>query len=62
MPAVVDRETCDGCVGRERQECVFTCPYEAFDMIEGKAFVDREKCDDCKICVEVCPVRAIRME
>jgi NAD-dependent dihydropyrimidine dehydrogenase PreA subunit len=24
--------------------------------------VDKDKCDECKICIEVCPVRAIVLE
>ncbi len=62
MPAVVDRKTCDACATRERQECVFVCPYDAIGMVGGKASVDREKCDDCKLCVETCPIGAIALE
>lgn len=62
MPAVVNRETCDGCARRKRQECIFACPYDAITLIDGKAFVDRETCDDCKICIDVCPVEAITLE
>lgn len=62
MPAVVNRVTCNGCAGLERQECIFNCPYDAIGLVEGKAFVNKEVCDDCKICIEVCPVNAIALE
>jgi Fe-S-cluster-containing hydrogenase component 2 len=62
MPAVVNRDVCNGCAGRERQECIFNCPYDAIASVDGKAFVDKEACDDCKICIEVCPVCAIALE
>ncbi len=62
MPAVVNIGACNACVGRERQECVFNCPYDAIALLDWKAFVDKNKCDDCKICVEVCPVNAIGLE
>jgi len=62
MPAVVNRNVCDGCAGRERQECIFNCPYDAIALVDGKAFVDGDKCDECKICIEVCPVAAIVLE
>lgn len=62
MPAVVNMDICDGCAGRERQECIFNCPYDAIALVDGKAVVDKDKCDECKICIEVCPVRAIVLE
>lgn len=62
MPAVVNRDTCNGCVDLERQECIFNCPYNAIALVDWKALVDKDICDDCKICIEVCPVRAIGLE
>ncbi len=62
MPAAVDRDKCTGCAGRERIECVFNCPYEAISMEGGGAVVNSERCDDCKICVDSCPVAAIHHE
>ncbi len=62
MPAVVNRSACNGCVGLERQECIFNCPYNAISLVDGKALVDKRICDDCKICIEACPVRAVGLE
>lgn len=59
MPAVVNRDICNACEGLERQECIFSCPYEGIVLVEGKAFVDDDACQDCKLCIEVCPVQAI---
>jgi Fe-S-cluster-containing hydrogenase component 2 len=62
MPAVVNKDTCNGCEGLERQECIHNCPYDAILLVDGKAVVDKDKCDECKICIEVCPVKAIVLE
>ncbi|MEW6440278.1 MAG: 4Fe-4S binding protein [bacterium] len=59
MPASVSREKCTGCSGRDRKECVHVCAYEAITAQDGKAVVDEAKCDDCRMCVEACPVQAI---
>jgi ferredoxin len=62
MPAAVDREACNGCAGRGRQECVFACPCDAIALVGGRASIDRDACDDCKACVESCPVGAIAQD
>jgi Fe-S-cluster-containing hydrogenase component 2 len=62
MPAVVNRDTCNACGGNKRRECIFNCPYDAIALLDRKAFVDKYRCDDCKICIEACPVGAIGLE
>ncbi len=57
MPAIVDKEKCDGC-----ESCVEECPSEAIKMVDDKAVVDADLCVDCGVCVDACPVEAITME
>ena len=56
MPAVIDKEKCNGC-----ETCVKTCPTEAIAMDDGKAKVS-DACVDCGQCVDACPVQAIEMK
>ena len=35
--------------------CAVVCPFEAIDMANGIAIVDKEKCTACGACVPVCP-------
>jgi uncharacterized protein len=59
MPAVVDKDKCNACCDKDRMECVFNCPYDAFSLVNGKSQVDPDLCDDCKLCIDVCPQHAI---
>ena len=56
MPAVVDREKCDGCGA-----CVEVCPVEAISM-NDVAEVNAEECVECEQCVDECPNQAISMQ
>jgi ferredoxin len=56
MPAVVDKEKCDGC-----QTCVEICPTEAIKVEDEIAVVNEEECTDCGTCVEECPNEAISL-
>jgi len=53
MPIIVNTEKCSGC-----QECLASCPFDAIEIKEGKAFVN-EYCQYCMNCVNVCPEGAI---
>ncbi|MGB9715529.1 MAG: FAD-binding protein [Thermodesulfovibrionales bacterium] len=53
MPVVVNLNKCKGC-----EECLASCPYDAIEMREGKAFIN-EYCNFCKTCISVCPEGAI---
>jgi electron transfer flavoprotein alpha subunit len=53
MPIVVDTKKCTGC-----KECLTTCPYDAIEMREGKAFIN-EYCQICMTCLNACPEGAI---
>jgi len=50
----VNRDKCTGC-----EECLSSCPYDAIEMKEGKAFIN-EYCQMCRICLDVCPEGAIQ--
>ena len=45
---------CTGC-----QECVNSCPYDAIEIRDEKAFIN-EYCQLCKMCLEACPEGAIK--
>jgi indolepyruvate ferredoxin oxidoreductase alpha subunit len=53
----VDRETCTGC-----RRCVqLGCPAVTYDTDEKKAGIDEINCTDCGLCIQVCPVSAIKL-
>ncbi len=51
----MDREACTRC-----EKCDVVCPYylEPMGLATGRKF-DWDKCDNCGLCRDVCPVRAI---
>ncbi|MEW6052774.1 MAG: FAD-binding protein [Nitrospirota bacterium] len=53
MPVIVNIEKCHGC-----EECLSSCPFEAIEMREGKAYIN-EYCQSCMACISVCPEGAI---
>ncbi len=53
MPIIVNREKCTGC-----EECLATCPFDAIEIREGKAFIN-EYCQICMACLNACPEGAI---
>jgi len=53
MSIVVNTEKCTGC-----KECLATCPYDAIEIREGKAFIN-EYCQICMTCLNACPEGAI---
>jgi heterodisulfide reductase subunit A len=54
--AQVDEERCSGC-----GECVLACPYEAIELVEGKAEVNETLCKGCGTCVGHCLSKAITL-
>ncbi|MEM1675237.1 MAG: CoB--CoM heterodisulfide reductase iron-sulfur subunit A family protein [Desulfurococcaceae archaeon] len=54
--AEVDRDVCNGC-----RICISICPYNAIEMIEGKARVNEILCEGCGACEASCPVGAITL-
>lgn len=49
-----------GCLGYG--SCAKICPFNAIDIINGVAIVDKEKCKACGKCVDVCPKHLISFE
>lgn len=47
---------CQGCLARP---CMMNCPKKAVNMVDGHALVDKAKCVNCGICMQVCPYHAI---
>lgn len=48
-----------GCLGCGT--CVNVCPFDAIHMVDGVAFVDKDKCTACRKCVEICPRHLIEI-
>ncbi len=53
MIIYVDPDQCTGC-----QICIPTCPFNAIEMQEDKAYIN-EACTLCGACIESCPMQAI---
>ena len=47
---------CHGCVAHP---CMEVCPKGAISMVDGKAFIDQDKCIKCGKCIAICPYHAI---
>ena len=47
---------CRGCVAHP---CMLTCPKGAISMVDGRSFIDQDKCIHCGRCKAVCPYDAI---
>lgn len=48
-----------GCLGCGT--CVDVCNYDAIHLVNGVAFVDKEKCVACRACINVCPKHIIEL-
>lgn len=47
---------CRGCVAHP---CVEVCPKDAISIVDGKSFIDQDKCIKCGKCKAICPYDAI---
>ncbi|MDD7051326.1 MAG: 4Fe-4S dicluster domain-containing protein [Lachnospiraceae bacterium] len=52
-------EVTNKCMGCVAHPCYEVCPKDAISMINGKSFIDQEKCIKCGKCKAVCPYDAI---
>lgn len=48
-----------GCLGFG--SCKEVCPFDAIEIMDGVAVVDKEKCKACKKCIAVCPKHLIEL-
>lgn len=49
-------EACRGCLAHR---CIQACPRNAIMVVQGRAFIDQEKCVECGRCAEACSYNAI---
>jgi len=47
------------CVGHKYQDCVASCPVDAFRELDTYLVIDPDDCIDCGACIAECPVEAI---
>lgn len=49
-------EACRGCLAHR---CIQACPRNAITVVQGRAFIDQEKCVECGRCRDACSYNAI---
>lgn len=53
-------KSCDyGCMGFG--SCVKACQFDAIKIVDGIAYVDKEKCTSCGKCIKTCPKKLIEL-
>ena len=53
-------KTCNhGCMGFG--DCMRACPFNAIEIVDGVAVVNKEACKACKKCIEACPKNLIEL-
>ena len=50
---------CHGCVAHP---CMEVCPKEAISMVDGKAYIDQDKCIKCGKCIAICHIMQLEKE
>lgn len=53
---IIVTNACRNCVAHS---CVNTCPRDAITIVGNQAFIEREKCIECGLCIKACSYRAI---
>lgn len=56
VPAV-DERRCRASQGCDL--CLEACPFEAMGLRDSSAFIDKDRCRDCGLCVATCPIGAV---
>lgn len=59
VPGQGDKKCSTGCMGLG--SCERECPFDAIHVINGVAYVEKEKCVACGKCVAVCPKNLIEL-
>ncbi len=54
-----DKECPYGCLGLGT--CAQKCPFGAISVVDGVAFVDKDKCMACGLCASICPRHVIKL-
>lgn len=49
----------EGCQGCLEHPCIEVCPKDAIHMVNGKSYIDQDKCIKCGKCAEACQYNAI---
>ena len=49
----------NGCQGCIEHPCLEVCPKKAISMVDGRSYINQEKCIKCGKCAAVCPYNAI---
>lgn len=59
VPGRGEKQCVYGCMGYG--SCVRVCPFDAIHIVDGIAFVDKEKCTACSKCITECPNSLIEL-
>lgn len=59
IPGKGEKECVYGCMGYG--SCVRACQFDAIHIIDGIAYVDKEKCTACSKCIAECPNNLIEL-
>ena len=42
--------------------CILSCKQNAFELLGGAITLNKEKCNKCLECIDVCPIEIIKIE
>ncbi|SFR63435.1 RnfABCDGE type electron transport complex subunit B [Anaeromicropila populeti] len=59
IPGNGEKKCSYGCMGYGT--CVRACPFDAIEVVNGVAVVDKDKCKACGKCIAVCPNQLIEL-